>query len=274
VSTFLTPEPLQPTASECTLESKGEHPLEQIINADFPCSIVSPENLSQLKVALAAYATAEQHIKSAELSGNDVDIPSINELRYFGYHICKAFACDASDGGKALQLDELKKAHKHCKRASYDAIELGLVEALESISDFNDQFKGRVVISEVISDYAEKKAKVKKIQELMNSNKNADRDEYYVESLQHMKDLKNIAAYLDECTDDLTHKITENNNKEVKANRTFYTGLVMIFIATLTLGVQWYRASKIPTPARTDDTATSTNEKSTVIESKESHKAE
>lgn len=219
MSTTITNSEPEKIINDCTEDTKGNHhPLDNIIEADFPCTIISIENVEQLKQSLKSYATAEMHIKAAELSGSDVDIPSINELRYFGYHLCKALSCDNSHKGKEKQLDELKKAHKHCKRASYDAIELGLVESLEEIKDFIERFKGQVVVSDVVPDFAAKKTRVSEVADMMRNHPKPDRDEYYEESLTYLTELRAVASYFDNCSDDLTRKIEENLDIRNKAD--------------------------------------------------------
>ena len=234
--------------SPCVGDSDGSlHPAENLQALDFPCNVVEPSNTKPLKEALAAFTLAEQHIKSAEIAGSDIDIPSVNELRYFGFHICKALSYEKEDG--ALQLEEIKKAHKHCKRASFDAIELGLVEALEEIRDFDELFSGKVVISSVISSYADKMSQVDQISDTIQKHNKADRDEYYSESLGFLKELRDIARFLKKSKDDLAVRMQENNNAESRATKaektTRYSIAIAILVPLLTVGFNSYKASPV-----------------------------
>ena len=66
------------------------------------------------------FQRAEKSVKKAEHIDDGIIIPSINELRYFGYHILIAMQ---NENNREEVLSEFKKAEGHAKRAIYDASE-------------------------------------------------------------------------------------------------------------------------------------------------------
>lgn len=113
-----------------------------------------------------AFARAEKHLKNAEnfLKGlpcdvaesdatqndtlNGVVIPAINELRYAGYHAAQALQC-------ATEAEEkYTEAIKHCRRASYDAIDAVIQYGLARCHQFKDDYR-LVVIGQVVQSYQE-----------------------------------------------------------------------------------------------------------------------
>lgn len=91
--------------------------------------------------------TAKKVQKFAQLAG----IPAINELRYVAHHLVNAVipANADVDGEK-----ELQRAINHCKRATYEASEAGILFAFDRIAEFRDDYKS-VVISSVVPDWPE-----------------------------------------------------------------------------------------------------------------------
>lgn len=75
----------------------------------------------------------------------ELEIPSINELRYAGRHLLDAIASMFSDIDKAFCIininSELNESLDHCKRALFDAYEMGLLYNIKEIQYFKDDFK-------------------------------------------------------------------------------------------------------------------------------------
>lgn len=174
---------------ECTGDELGTHQEHQepIIGQNvFP--LVAKENEDAFQALAEEFAIAERRMKAAEwIEGTDV--PSINELRYVGYHIFKA--CTYSEN-PAKQREELRRAKRHCKRASFDAMELGIIFQLEQVKSFKQEFRD-FVVSDVIPDYLEKLTRVQQVQKFLeDSTGKEDRDQYYSECETHLDALKEI----------------------------------------------------------------------------------
>ncbi len=157
------------TVDDCLDDIDGRlHSLDEMPLAQGLKAVVTANNLPHLKKAIESYHLAEDYIKRAELSTTTLDIPSINELRYFGYHLAKALACDETQ--ESRQREELRRAEKHCKRAGYDAVELGILSCSEMIVQFDkDHREAPVLISDVISNYAVKRARFAAIKDELSA---------------------------------------------------------------------------------------------------------
>ncbi|MBE0508349.1 MAG: hypothetical protein IBX50_16800 [Marinospirillum sp.] len=68
---------------------------------------------SQLESLLSLFSEAEAKVKEAEEIDGAISVPSINELRYVGYHLTRALA--NKDPREVEQ--ELTKAANHARRA-------------------------------------------------------------------------------------------------------------------------------------------------------------
>jgi hypothetical protein len=102
--------------------------------------------VEQVEAAAQLFAKAEQCIKDIEHNSEGLDIPSINELRYFGWHLLKALTKN--------NLEELNKAKNHAKRAIFDACEAQIVSNLTAIEKFQDDYR-IVNVSEVLRNYSD-----------------------------------------------------------------------------------------------------------------------
>ena len=74
------------------------------------------------------------------------------------------------------------------------------------------------VVSDVVPDFAAMKTKVSEVADMMRNHHKPDRDEYYEESLTYLTELRAVASYFDNCSDDLTRKIEENLDIRNKAD--------------------------------------------------------
>lgn len=135
---------------------------------------MTPEVQQELSTAFATvrrfYEIAEQKMKLVEGIDDDLYIPSVNELRYAGCHLSKATV--APDFGTIN--GELDKAKKHCKRAIYDALEVGITYYLETLRIFLDDYR-TVVISPVIPDLSDAKRKISEIRDFITKPRDEDR---------------------------------------------------------------------------------------------------
>ncbi len=97
------------------------------------------------------FCIAEENIKMFEnLNIDGLVIPAINELRYAGKHCLLSIINDSDED---TVLDNIHKAKDHCKRATYDALEMGILTHLEKINIFRQDFRTTVVAG-IIPNYA------------------------------------------------------------------------------------------------------------------------
>jgi len=193
--------------------------------------LVSKQNMVLFQKVAAAYAAAERRMKHVEwLDGTDV--PSINELRYVSYHLFKA--CQHQNAPQK-QHEELKRAERHCKRASFDAMELGIIAQLEKITDFKNDFKD-VVITDILNDFPDLMAQAEKAKNfLKNAAGIEDRDDYYEASEPHLQQLTHITEKLDANRDELVKQRNRLGKAEQKANLAVGAAIVSAVVAVVAL---------------------------------------
>ncbi len=128
------------------------------------------------------FQKAEHRLKTIERSNIDegIDIPAINELRYAASHIISTFKNSASLGGEDLiktQKEAIRRAIRHTQRASYDAIESGILSQLYAIKSIQDDYKD-IMISVVIKDWIEILGMAQKINnEIQEINITSEKEE-------------------------------------------------------------------------------------------------
>ncbi|MDD5296290.1 MAG: hypothetical protein PHU46_05195 [Rhodocyclaceae bacterium] len=153
------------------------------------------------------FQDAESWIKSIEHDGEGLDIPSINELRYVGYHLLRALS--SGDRG------ELEKAENHAKRALYDACEAIIVLNLEEIKKFEEDYR-TITVSDVIKNYSDLMTKADEARALIQETGADTREEYYQKCEVFVKDLKSINAILRSARRDLNVKISDRRTVTVR----------------------------------------------------------
>jgi len=98
------------------------------------------ERISRIKKELKCYSEID----------NDIQIPSINEIRYVVYHTLKGLNEDEPN----RQDEEFRRAISHCQRASYDILEIGITDKIEYINNFSTKYRN-INISEIIEKWPE-----------------------------------------------------------------------------------------------------------------------
>lgn len=144
------------------------------------------------------YSLAETKMKLVEVTDGDLYIPSVNELRYAGCHLSKATV--ANDG--KIALGELDKATKHCKRAVYDALEIGITFYLEKLSTFLDDYK-HVAIVNVIPDVIKFKFRMSEIRDFITKPREGERSEFWEKCTDLFQEIAEIYKILDHARGEL-----------------------------------------------------------------------
>ncbi len=169
---------------------------------------------------------AERRIKLIEREGlsDGIDIPSLNELRYVGFHLLRAFSTNSYE----KQKEQLDKAKRHCERASYDAMELGIIQRLEEIRIFQKDYR-KITISSVVSDYLEMMEKTQEANAFIAESDPENREAYYSECETHYLTLKKIAEKLMVAREELN----KEKNKFTFSTRTVYIGLFLALVGAV-----------------------------------------
>lgn len=228
------------------LYKKISHPQVQNIPTLQKASIVSlittnyKEKMTEL---FGCFRDAENEVKKFEKEYGDVPIPSINELRYAGYHIAEAAQNDSSE---VSINDNIDLALNHCKRAKYDAHEASTMLVLEKIKDFNDRYRRLTETTETISSYVETLQEIDEISEKLQEtipSSYGSREEYYGAVSEGDKKLKTILKKFQLSEISIESRVKENNDKKKQSTRRFITttlltvlGIVVLITARVLVG--------------------------------------
>ena len=173
---------------------------------------------------------AEKIIKKIEfLKQYGLNIPSVNQLRYAGRHILESLITEDINTIKG----NIHEAKDHCKRAIYDALEIGILHYLGKIRIFVEDYKD-FPISTVIPTYVEKLARVNEIQKYIeNSSRSNISDTDETERV--LFEIKQIAEFLDVARQELNTAIKIENEKIIREDRFATYRLIAIIIAALSI---------------------------------------
>jgi len=195
--------------------------------------LINEEYSAKIKEVSDNFSSAEKKIKNAELLNKNLSIPSINELRYAGYHLLIA----SQSNDKEKITEELDKANRHTKRAYYDGVESVLLLKLDEIQTFDEEFSKIPELIEVIPNYTSKFSKVTTIVEQLQDIEASTRDEKYAIIENYYNDIKDISTELNQSRTLIINKIDINGRKEKKEQRKFILmviiGLITIFLTIL-----------------------------------------
>ena len=176
------------------------------------------------------FSEAESICKKIEL---DIDvggavIPAINQLRYAGQHMLEA--CNSVD--IEYQKIQINKAKNHCKRAIYDATEVGIFIVKQEFEEFKKKYAD-IVIGETVgkySDYLECYGKLKKL--VGSKKKDVVKEKHYrdlvdvyvimndgvINLIEHEEELKK-ALKKERLARDQAAQTQNNSNKMVKYSK-------------------------------------------------------
>lgn len=168
----------------------------------------------QLESLAKLFEHAEKQVKKAEDVNGSIVVPSINELRYFGYHIVKALLAEDDETTLAK---EIEKAAGHAKRAIYDASEALIIYYLEKAESFQERHANSDSITEILPNYVEylkKLAQINKKIAFIRDDGEAYkyRDRYYQKTLPYIDELNEIVSTFDEAN----HLIVKKDRKKAR----------------------------------------------------------
>jgi len=189
---------------------------------------------SRLRELSDLFAEAEAKVKEAEEIDGDIVVPSINELRYVGYHLIRALASEHPSIDQ-----ELNKAADHARRAIYDAAEAQVIFFLEKVKDFQERHRKSASVTDVISDYVALMQQVeqakKKISETRQKELPINRAEYYQQCEPHIQILRDIVARLELAEPEIAKKEQKSARNFVLAALATVAGIASVAVAIVAI---------------------------------------
>lgn len=165
--------------------------------------------------------TAKKVQKFVRLAG----VPAINELRYVAHHLVNTMmpATPNVDTEK-----ELQRAINHCKRATYEASEAGILFAFDRIAEFKEDYRS-VVISSVVPDWSDILALCETVTRRIAETREAgeDRTPDHTDFERLFDQLVTVCNRLDKARDDMNKLV----DKERRDARRFVWMLVPTVVA-------------------------------------------
>lgn len=171
------------------------------------------------------FSNAEDKIKKVEHLSGGVIIPAVNQLRYAGQHLVRTLnGCEAPE-------EELRQAVGHCKRASFDACEAGLLYCLNIFKQFQDDYRNTTIVP-VLPEWLAYCAAARNAQNLVQITQDGDRIKSYESAEASLDELLKIVAKFPDAREEL-------NKTLINERRTFkiilYTLLFTIIAVAFAL---------------------------------------
>lgn len=185
-----------------------------------------PELKDKLDLAGLLFQKAEKKMKYIELLGEGLSIPAINELRYAGCHIARAWA-DHQDEQKALE--EVDRAIKHVKRANYDASEIGILYYLENLRQFQEDYR-LVDIPSSFPKYYELCSFGEDVKEKVLSNEKDSRGELWESFWNQFLTMEANFKNLKHASVELNKKLEAKNQSENRHRQIMAVSIAAIFV--------------------------------------------
>jgi len=190
----------------------------------------SSEAVAKLDEIVRLFEEAELEIKAVEGLQKQLGVPSINQLRYAGYHLAKAYRLNAAD-------EELVLAERHCKRAIFDTGEAAIFFYLDYFDAFHKAYGSSDALPPWCDNYADYLMEVNRIHteiEDIRENNYDNRYDFYQQSKEGRKSLHSIYLKLRAIEPTVSQCQQEIDRKEARSARRF---LVATFIGIATLVV-------------------------------------
>jgi|GEM_PF-4636457 len=192
-------------------------------------------NVHGLDDIIALHDLALQELKAIELESQSVHLPALNQLGYSLTHFLNAISNSKSE---EEVKNELEKAKNHIKRCLYDAVEYQILDYLESIIKFKNDFRN-INIAEFIPDYHLTMKKVEKIKnDLKFYTFSSDKRDLHFEQIKKSQTiLKEITNQLESTRPVLIDAVQGNRSKAFSITRNLLLlvlsllGVIIAFLA-------------------------------------------
>lgn len=152
---------------------------------------------------------------------DELDTPAINQLRYAGRHLLNSLTGKTSIPPE----EEYKRAVAHIKRATFDALDSGIIYCLKKIEIFKDDYRK---IEITVPGYIDIIASTRKAKRLLDEARHdsENRQEYYQQAREHFRLLKDSCETLEDARPE--------QNKRLRAhNRQIFITSILLFATVI-----------------------------------------
>ena len=212
-------------------------------------SLVNDKYKKSIGEVFECFKNTEHKIKQFEKEHGELSIPSINELRYVGYHFAEATLATSEVSIRA----NIQKALNHCKRAKFDTYEASTTLILERIKNFHSTYSHIKETQDIITDYVGDLANVQRItnelQEIVSASYET-REQYYEAIGNNHDELKLLSQKFELAKPQIELLVDDNNKKKKSSTRRFVTTLMVSLLgitAILSVRLGVFDADKVET---------------------------
>jgi len=154
------------------------------------------------------YKEAEDFITEVSSLQDGLDTPAVNQLRYAGRHLLNSLTGKTSIAPE----QEYERAVAHVKRASFDALDSGIIYCLREIQFFRNDYRKIEITTPGYLNIISSARKAKYL--LDKARKDFDnRHEYYQEARKHFKLLKEACEVLEDTRSEQNKRLSSHNRK-------------------------------------------------------------
>lgn len=212
--------------------------------------VKQPPALDYVEVC-TLFSNAEDKIKKVEHLAGGVIIPAVNQLRYAGQHLVRTL------NGCNNPTEELSQSINHCKRASFDACEAGLLYCLDLFKQFQDDYRTVSVVA-VLPDWLKYCATAREAQNLVQISQDGDRISSYTNAENALDELLIIVSRFPDAREEL-NKTLKNDRRNFKILLWTLIAAVVAAIITLLAYIKPLSISQQQTVPATKTQATNAN---------------
>lgn len=197
----------------------------------------APSHISTIAEFRDEYRKADLFCQEVQSFVDSAGIPAINELRNAGQHLIAAI----DDQGAVRSQIDLNAGTAHCRRACYEAYEMGILTALLIIKKFKDDYR-TVTVGATVPDYAEIQVAAQEAQRAVEVGRHPefDRAQDHTHRMDAFRQLRRCAERLTVARDEMNKKIDAQRGAVLEGARNLKIAVIGLLIGIVSLlGWAW-----------------------------------
>ena len=204
-------------------------------------------DMDRLQELLELWTAAEARLKRTERVRSELVIPAVNELRYTGFHLVQALAAE----DEAAREEALTKAARHCRRATYDAVEAEVLHWLDAYDGFRSAYS-TLVLTEVSGFEWLKQERVARGVRNYVREASQPKEEYYEGLIERCDELVGVLEACEAARDELNKILRAQAADQLLATKRWRIGAWLAAVtAAAAVGTLAYYLLANPSGSRT-----------------------